>query len=715
MRRKFLTWLLLLVCATFIVTGGLAYMQFNRQAQGRAEQVLTTRLNDLAELISYTNANMRHVEEINNESTLNRTRAVAELLRLNPSFLTNNEALQRICNELGADQLCVADEQGYVIAAAPMSLVGFDLNSHDQSRPFLKCIHRPGEELVQRPRKNAFSGDVIQYAGVSRRDEPGVVQLGFKFMHEQAVRANTAFAALADRFKLGKNGHIIAFNGGALLNGSELSYQTADLLSIPLDKTTRISLADKVFFASAIQKGDIRIIGLLPEEEINVISLESLRQLFISNIWLFIVMFLLVWVLLQKLVLNGLSRINSSLQRITEGYKEERVNVRDTPEFTRLSTGINTMVDSLQAYAEHRRERLQRELTMARSVQDTVLPNQFPAFPDQTSFDLFAARMQAEGVGGDFHDYFMADNEHLCFMLGDVSTTGMPGALFMMRALSVIRSLAASGLTPAELLTEANRVLCENNVTKTRISFFFARLNIKSGVLRFINAGTPQALKCVHGGQFEMMPMRSGTVLAAYKTSIYRECVVQLHPGDRILLYSQGVLKATDAARHPYGATRLQEALKTQTDNVTDLVRGVQMDMRMFTGNKEQSLDSTLLALEFKGKWMQKKDFALRAGDADALYKLTTECEQLLELVFASPLAITEIQGSIADIISTIPEGTDISLALACNEEEAEIRIHYPLTDFNPLYLLPHLSPEHYIFSTNPPLGSTITILKSLA
>ena len=125
------------------------------------------------------------------------------------------------------------------------------------------------------------------------------------------------------------------------------------------------------------------------------------------------------------------------------------------------------MVDSLQAYAEHRRERLQRELTMARSVQDTVLPNQFPAFPDQTSFDLFAARMQAEGVGGDFHDYFMADNEHLCFMLGDVSTTGMPGALFMMRALSVIRSLAASGLTPAELLTEANRVLCENNVTKT--------------------------------------------------------------------------------------------------------------------------------------------------------------------------------------------------------------------------------------------------------
>ena len=112
---------------------------------------------------------------------------------------------------------------------------------------------------------------------------------------------------------------------------------------------------------------------------------------------------------------------------------------------------------------------------------------------------------------------------------------------------------------------------------------------------------------------------------------------------------------------------------------------------------------------------MQKKDFALKAGDADALYKLTTECEQLLELVFASPLAITEIQGSIADIISTIPEGTDISLALACNEEEAEIRIHYPLTDFNPLYLLPHLSPEHYIFSTNPPLGSTITILKSLA
>ena len=139
------------------------------------------------------------------------------------------------------------------------------------------------------------------------------------------------------------------------------------------------------------------------------------------------------------------------------------------------------------------------------------------------------------------------------------------------------------------------------------------------------------------------------------------------------------------------------------------------MDMRLFTGNKEQNLDSTLLALEFKGKWMQKKDFTINSGDTEALYKLTTECEQLLELVLASPIAITELQASIADIISTIPEGNVVTLSLACNEEEAEVRIHYSLTDFNPLYLLPHLSPEQYIFSTTPPTGSTITILKSLA
>lgn len=715
MRRKFLTWLLLLVCATFVVTGGLAYLQFDRQVQERANQILNTRLNDLAELLNYTNENMKHVVEINNESTLNRTRAVAELIRLNPAILLQDEQLQRLCNEMGADQLCVSDAKGFIIAASPSTLIGYDLNSHEQSRVFLKCIESPGEEILQRPRSNAHNGEVIQYAGVTRRDAPGVVQLGFSFIHEQAVRANTAFAELTNRFKLGENGKIIAFRGGALMNGADLSFPTSDLLSLPLNKTESTKIGDREYYAHAIEKKDVRIIGLLPAEEINKISLESLKQLFISNVWLFIVMFLLVWVLLQKLVLNGLSRINRSLQRITEGYKEERVHVRDTPEFTRLSTGINSMVDSLQSYVEQRKERLQREFALARSVQDTLLPNKFPAFPEQNQFDIYATRLQSENVGGDFYDFFMADREHLCFMLGDISTEGIPGALFMMRAMSVIRSLAATGMPPAELLTEANKTLCENNITKTRISFFLARLNINSGVLRFINAGTPQALRSASGAPFEMMPMRSGTVLGAHQNSIYRECVVALQPGDRILLYSQGILKATNAAKLPFGAARLQEALQQPTDNVTELIRTVQVELRNFTGHKEQTTDCTLLAVEFKGKWMQQKQFTLNAGDTAALSNMANGCNAMLESVLASPVAIAELQTAVADIICALPTGSEVNLRFCCNEEEAEITLTYNIQQFNPLEHLPALPLNSGVYCTDPTEGSTLKLTKSLA
>lgn len=715
MRKKFLTWLLLLVCATFVVTGLLAYLQFDKQVKGRAEQILHTRLNDLAELISYSNDNMAHVVEINNESTLNRTRAVAEIIKLQPEVITNAEALQKICNEIGADQLCVTNEQGIVIAAAPAELVGFDLNSHDQGREFLKCIGGNGEEMIQRPSQNAYNGEVIQYAGVSRRDAPGVIQLGFRFAHEQAVRSNIAFTELANRFKLGKSGHIIAFRGGALMNGSELGYRTSDLLSLPIDQTVQTTIGDTDFYAHVIKKNDIRIIGLLPAEEINRISMRSIRQLFISNIWLFIVMFLLVWVLLQKLVLNGLSRINYSLQRITEGYKDERVDVQDTPEFTRLSTGINTMVDSLRTYMEQRRARLQKEYAIARTVQSTVLPSTFPAFPEQKAFDIYATRIQTQNVSGDFYDFFMADSEHLCFMLGDVSTEGIPGALFMMRAISLIRTLAATGLAPAELMTQANRTLCENNITKTKLSLYLARLNINSGVLRFINAGTPQALRSTEKEGFTMLPMRSGTVLGAHAQSIYRECIIQLQPGERILLYSQGILKAGNATGAAFGMAGLQASLHHEAESVTELIRHIQVDLRRFTGNKEQATDSTLLAVEFKGKWLHKRTFALQSTDTEKLAGLDTAMNTMLESVFASPIAIAELCNAVSSIVSAIPEDAPVSIQFCCNEESAEITISYKTPRFNPLEHLPQLPLDDSIYCTDPIEGSTLKLRKALA
>ena len=270
-------------------------------------------------------------------------------------------------------------------------------------------------------------------------------------------------------------------------------------------------------------------------------------------------------------------------------------------------------------------------------------------------------------------------------------------------------------MAPAELLTEANRVLCENNITKTRLSFFLARLNINTGVLRFINAGTPQALHGTAGSGFEMMPMRSGTVLGAHNKSIYRECIVSLQPGDRIFLYSQGVLKATNAEKVPFGAARLQDSLQNTADSVTDLIRTVQVDLRRFTGNKEQATDCTMLAVEFKGKWMQQKSFDFTGGRTAPPAAMLSDINIMLEAVLASPVAMAELEKSITDILGALSAEDSIHLNFCCNEETAEVQISYGTPQFNPMEHLPALAVDDYRYSTDPSTGSTINLTKSLA
>ena len=157
---------------------------------------------------------------------------------------------------------------------------------------------------------------------------------------------------MAKKIMSDAKGHIIAFRDGQLASRSGFNLPTSTLLSLPINAVGEIKLGGKDYATYAIEENGLRLISLTPWREITKISFKSLRALLLSNIGLFLFMFIVVWFLLRRYVLRGIRLINHSLRRITEGYTEERVNVRFTPEFTRLSTGINAMVDSLQAYGE---------------------------------------------------------------------------------------------------------------------------------------------------------------------------------------------------------------------------------------------------------------------------------------------------------------------------------------------------------------------------
>ena len=707
MQRKFLSWLFVLICTAFAVAGGLAFLQFQRQSEARARDLMDNRLQDLMLLVRFSQENIRHMEQMNDASTLERTRAMAEILRLNPDILKSQEALQGICNDLGATQICITNEFGIITAGVPKSVIGFDLSRHAQSRPFLKCITTPGYEMIQRPQSNAQGGIHMQYCAVSRLDAPGAVQLGFTPQHEQSVRASIDFEKLVLKIMQNTEGHIVAFKDGQLLNRGAHNLPTATLLSLPLGKVGEVNVGGKDYATFAIEESGLRLVGLMPWREITKISFKSLRYLLLSNIGLFVLMFIVVWILLRRYVINGLQHINSALRRITEGYTEERVVVRDTPEFTRLSTGINAMVDALQSYGEQKREQLNHELHLASAIQRTVLPNSHPAFPEQKEFDIYALNSQSQNIGGDFYDYFMSDSKHLCFLLGDVATTGIPAALFMMRAITIIREQAKTGATPKNVVTRANKELCAD-ASSMRLSLFYGRLNITTGDLRFVNAGTPQALHRAPGREYEMLSMNSGAVLGAHAGASYNECRMTLEPGARLFLYTNGVVSASDAEHTPFGTLRLQEALRTPAESIVDVPVQVRAALQRFTGNTEQHHDISMLSLEYRGKWLSRAEVDTTAAQPDcALAAL----QEKLESVFAAPNDISELHSTLAAILSTLPGECAVNMQLNCNEQEAQIILTYNMPQFNPLASLPHL-PVDKATCTPDKQGSSILKLR---
>lgn len=711
MRQKFLTWLFLLICAAFAVTSALSFSQFQEQARDRATQIMSTKLQDLLKLVAYTMDSMSHVMKINDASTLERARALAEIINLNPGILQSQEELQGICNSLGAAEIAVTNDRGIIQASVPASQVGEDLRNSEQFRPFLKCIDTPSFELCKRPLHNGAAKNLIQYAGVHRLDQPGIVRLGFRGQHEQMMRTESDFAELATHFELGENGFIVASHNGTFLNGDEFSFAITNTMAAPLNTLGEIDISGIKFYTYAVEQNGFRLVGLLPQSEMMGISLTALKEVAKSNIILFLIEFILVWILLQTLVLKGLGKINESLHRIVEGYKDERVNVKSVPEFTKLSTGINDIVDSLQFQTEREHKRLHQKLELAKSIRSTVLPNKFPAFPEYEEFDLYALCAQAQEMDGNFYDYFMPDAQHVCFLVGEVGDQGLPAALFMMRAISCIRSIVNSGHLESSCPRKINQVLCDGNIPGMALSLFLGILDIDTGLLKFFNAGEPGVLM-KHGDEpWKDFPMESHPALGDRESSPYKIMKLQLHPGDRFLLYTTSIITTVNANHATFGDKRLKEALNKPMPQISDVPRAVKMALRTHTNGIAPRKGISMLAIEYKGKRCNNASIDFTAGCPQEAKKLIDE---QLESVFAAPLAIRDIQQAAQAIFHALPADRQIKFTISCNEKEAELTLNYPGEPLNPLGTLPALPIDRIEYASNSSTGNTIKIWKTI-
>ena len=248
------------------------------------------------------------------------------------------------------------------------------------------------------------------------------------------------------------------------------------------------------------------------------------------------------------------------------------------------------------------RERIASDLHMANQIQTSVLPHDFPPFPEKKEFELYAMMEPAREVGGDFYDFFLIDDDHLCLVIADVSGKGIPASLFMMNSKVLIKSFASGDNTPAEVLEKANKEICENNQMEMFITVWLGILELSTGKMVASNAGHEYPVIGHTGEEFEIIKDNHGFVVGGMEGVKYHDYELQLRPGDKLFVYTDGVPEATNSKNELFGTDRMLEALNADKyAPVEEMLRNVRKAVSEFAAGVEQFDDLTMLAVEYTG------------------------------------------------------------------------------------------------------------------
>jgi sigma-B regulation protein RsbU (phosphoserine phosphatase) len=245
-------------------------------------------------------------------------------------------------------------------------------------------------------------------------------------------------------------------------------------------------------------------------------------------------------------------------------------------------------------------ESIKGDLAVAREIQQAILPRIFPPFPENAhQLDIAASMNAAKDVGGDFYDFFRIDDDHIGFVIADVSGKGVPAAIFMAVSRTLIRATGIRGVNPSECMTYSNNLLAKESVNCMFVTVFYGIYNITTGEVTYTNAGhnPPYLLKA--DGSVRILPNSTNIAAGVMEDFQYSEETLQLEHGDMLLLYTDGVTEAINAEEKEYGEQRLEILLKNNTQaDCQQSIDNVKADVKSFAGEAEQSDDITLLALK---------------------------------------------------------------------------------------------------------------------
>ena len=315
-----------------------------------------------------------------------------------------------------------------------------------------------------------------------------------------------------------------------------------------------------------------------------------------------IVGFVLIMLLITVFLYKSIEKWNTNDDTGNNGEVTElREEHFGNDEMADLVRSFNSMEGALKRQMENvavmtaERERVHAELSVATKIQADMLPTNFP---ERDDFSLFATMSPAKEVGGDFYDFFMIDEDHLGLVMADVSGKGVPAALFMVIAKTLIKNRAALGGSPARVLEDVNDMLCENNASGLFVTVWFSILEISTGTLTVCNAGHEYPVLRRSGGDYELVESDNLPPLATMEEMEYEDVTITLNAGDELFLYTDGVPEAKSSSGKRFGTDKMLEVLNGSKDtSIKDQLKNLKSEIDSFTGGGDPFDDITMLML----------------------------------------------------------------------------------------------------------------------
>ena len=375
-------------------------------------------------------------------------------------------------------------------------------------------------------------------------------------------------------------------------------------------------------FCTLISKKEV--IGPAEEARQNILARmgdfeKSIRRLFTTLALAAALLFIAIAVAISRSSSREADRFVKPILALSDGVRDiaggnldKKLSIATGDEIEQLANSFNSMTDELKTYIENlsrataEKERVAAELSVATGIQAGMLPNIFPPYPERKEFDIFASMNPAKEVGGDFYDFYLVDDTHLAVTIADVSGKGVPAALFMVIAKTVLKNcvMMTNGVKNlSEAVEKANGQLCQGNEESMFVTVFLGVLDIESGEFTFVNGGhNPPLIRA--NGKFAYLALNKSCMLGAMEGVKYRAQSLVMQPGDMLFLYTDGVTEAQNTAGGMYSEARLLDMLNREPDgrDAKGVLAAVRKSVADYAGDAEQFDDITMLGLIYKGK-----------------------------------------------------------------------------------------------------------------